>query len=136
MRQKEHFEEQKILNIDQKRKEILSKLLVIKRHGKKETEKTQDRRQPEEEVVIVKVRVKAESDNNKEEESLDDDADEDEEEEEQSSATSGRSRRGRTTRATSSANRTAGVCGAKTGLHPDGLRQDYGGSSDSQQQSD
>jgi hypothetical protein len=44
MRRKEHFEEQKILNSDEKQKEILSKLLVIKRHGKKETKKTQDRR--------------------------------------------------------------------------------------------
>jgi hypothetical protein len=27
--------------------------------------------------------------------------------------------------ATSSANRTAGICGAETGLHPDGLRQEH-----------
>jgi hypothetical protein len=44
MRQREHFEEQKILSSDEKREEILSKLLVIKRHGKKETEETEDRR--------------------------------------------------------------------------------------------
>jgi hypothetical protein len=44
MRQREHFEEQKILNSEEKQKEILSKLLVIKGHGKKETKETQDRR--------------------------------------------------------------------------------------------
>jgi hypothetical protein len=64
------------------------------------------------EILSVKVRVKVESDNNKEEESSDDDDNEEEEE---------------LSRATSSASRTAGVCGAKTGLHPDGLQREYGG---------
>jgi hypothetical protein len=83
MRRKEHFEEQKILN--SKKKEILSKLLVIKERdmGRRKPKRLKTGDKAEEEVVLLKVRVKVKSDDDEEEESLDNDADEDKEEEEQ-----------------------------------------------------
>jgi hypothetical protein len=82
MRLKEHFEEQKILSSNKRRKkEIFSSLLVIKRHGRVPKRlKTGD----EPNAEAIKVKVKVESDNNKEEEeeeSSDDDNNEEEEDE-------------------------------------------------------
>jgi hypothetical protein len=61
----------------------LSKLLVIKGHGKKEPKRLKTGDDPDEEVAVLKVRVKVESDNKEEEESSDDDADGDKEKKEQ-----------------------------------------------------
>jgi hypothetical protein len=81
MRRKEHFEEQKILNSDKKRKRDLVETVGHKKDmGRRKPKRLKTGDEPDEEVVIVKVRVKVESDNNKEEESSDDDADEEEEE--------------------------------------------------------
>jgi hypothetical protein len=64
MRRKEHFEEQKILNSNGKRKRDLVKTVGHKKtleEGSQKRLKTGE--EPEEEVVIVKVRVKVKSDN-------------------------------------------------------------------------
>jgi hypothetical protein len=84
LRQKEHFEEQKILSSEERRKEeILSTLMVIKDMGR-----VPKRLKTEDEPVVEAVKVKVESDGDnddkeEEEESLDDDNDEERKDERQ-----------------------------------------------------
>jgi hypothetical protein len=84
MRQKEHFEEQKILSNDKRRKKrSCQNCWSEKDMGRRKPKRLKTGDKPDGEVVKVKVRVKVkvESDNDKEEESSDNDDNEEEEEE-------------------------------------------------------
>jgi hypothetical protein len=94
----------------EKKKELLSTLLVIE-----DMERVPKRLKTEDEPVVAAVKVKVESDNNKEEEDKEDE--------------------GQVAHAASSASWTAPVCTTKTKVHPGGLPRQYGGWSDSRQQS-